>query len=454
MSVMNGNTTHTGKAIALPHTGDLPASKVSNPSSSNGTSDVLGNGKLPLTRDFNGNGPLPEFGKSLRDREFFFSPGIYPLNNGSYGAVPRKLLDIQYRMMQEREENAEMWYTFESMSFYMDAISRAADFVGAKSGNIVLVENATSATNSILNSFPFKPGDQILATSLNFRGVLKATEMLTLLRPDIGVVKVDIPFDTTARDIIDLHIQALDDNPRIVLALLDHIVCMSAILMPIRELIAACRSRGVITAVDGAHAPGQLALNLEELGADFYYGNFHKWCFTPRGCAIFYIHPKHHPWIRPAITSYGVSNLNIHKRFHPLGTQDCTPYYLLPYAIDFHSYLGGLERITDYNAKLLIWAAEMLAAAWKTTWSGRDPALRAPFMCLVNLPATPRLTKYTGIGYDGLLKLRLAIARESGVIAFVTTDGEQNMYVRLSAQVYNYREEYYELRDAVIKVLG
>ncbi|XP_071491481.1 uncharacterized protein [Diadema antillarum] len=418
-------------------------------------SEADGNSRLQqLTRDFIGNGPPPEFGKSLRDQEFCFSPAVHPLNNGSFGAVPRKVLDIQQRLMQEREANAESWYVHEAMSLFEAAISRVAEFVGAKAENIVLVENSTFATNSILRSFPFKTGDQILVTSLTYGSVLRTAEICNHFRPDIGVVKIDIPFDTTAKEIIDLHIRALDDNPRIVLGLIDHITSSSAILMPIRELIAACRSRGVITAIDGAHAPGQLTLNLEELGADFYNGNIHKWCFAPRGCALFYVHPKHHPWIRPIMTSHSVLHPNLHRRFQFLGTRDYIPFYVAPSAIAFHSYLGGLEKIIDYNSKLINWAADMLATAWKTKWLERESALRAPNMCLVTLPTTPRLTEYADAGYDGHVRLCLDIAQETGVAIYVITDGAQNLFVRLSAQVYNYREEYYVLRDAVIKVLG
>ena len=54
----------------------------------------------------------------------------------------------------------------------------------------------------------------------------------------------------------------------------DYISSAPSVLMPLHELIAVCKKYDVMVIVDGAHTPGQLCLNLEELGADFYTGQF------------------------------------------------------------------------------------------------------------------------------------------------------------------------------------
>ncbi|XP_030853718.1 putative L-cysteine desulfhydrase 1 [Strongylocentrotus purpuratus] len=390
---------------------------------------------------------LPELGKSLRDREYSLVENLHPLNNGSYGGVPQRVLKAQKRMMDERESNPEMWCRFRRQDMYKDAVKNVAEFVCAKPENLVLVENVTTATNSIVKSFKFSAGDQILVTNHTYGAVLKTLKFVTNLNQDVSTVSVEIPIQTTAKEIIDLHTRALDENPRIKIAMLDHIASFSALLLPIKELIEICHSRGVIVAIDGAHAPGQLPLRLEELGADFYYGNLHKWLYSPRGCALFYVHPKHQSWIRTAISSHHTFDQDLQDRFHYIGTRDAIPYFTAKHAIHYHYYLGGLERITAYNSLLVQWAAEMLAKAWNTTWVDRDEELRAPFMRLVLLPPSPKLALY-----EANKDLIYEILKKHSVAVAVSNDGEDR-FVRISAQVYNYKEEYYFLRDAVIDVL-
>ncbi|XP_063966410.1 uncharacterized protein LOC135156804 [Lytechinus pictus] len=399
------------------------------------------------TDDLHESGVLPEFGKSLRDREYTFPENFYPLNNGSYGCVPQRVLNAQKRMMDERESNPEMWCRHLRLEKYRNAVKNVAEFVSAKPENIVLIENVTTATNSIVKSFKFSAGDQILVTNHTYGAVLKTLDFVTSLNKDVSIVPIKIPVQTTAKEIIDLHARALDENPNIKMAMLDHITSFSAIVLPIKELIELCHSRGVIVAVDGAHAPGQLPLRLEELGADFYFGNLHKWLYSPRGCALFYIHPKHQSWIRTAISSHQTFDENLQERFHYIGTRDAIPYFTAKHCIHYLNYLGGLERVTAYNSNLVQWAAEMLAKAWNTTWIELDEELRAPYMRLIVVPPTPKRALY-----KTHKEFCYEVLKKYGVVCAVTGD-EKDIFIRISAQVYNYKEEYYALRDAIIDIL-
>ncbi|XP_071485483.1 uncharacterized protein [Diadema antillarum] len=391
----------------------------------------------------------PALGKDLQDREFLFAPSVVYLNNGSYGAVPRQVFDAQQRLMREREANPEEWYRFSRLRRYKEAAECVAEFVGAKPENLVLVENVTTATNCIIKSFKFQAGDQILVSSHTYGAVLKAVNMIIDLQPGVSVVKIEIPFETTSEEIIDRHTRALEENPGIKMAMLDHITSASAIRMPLKELIALCRRHGALSVVDGAHCPGQIPLNLEEIEADFYFGNLHKWLFAARGCALFYVHPKHQSWIRTAISSHSTFAEELLERFHYIGTRDNTPYYTAATAVAFHKSLGGLEHISAYNTELVTWAADMLASAWKTKVILREESLRAPNMLLIVLPDTPKLAKYRC--ENGNYNLIYDLAQAGAGVA-VTNEGSR-LFARISAHVYNYKEEYYKLRDVVIKVL-
>ncbi|XP_041481946.1 putative L-cysteine desulfhydrase 1 isoform X4 [Lytechinus variegatus] len=398
-----------------------------------------------------GSGPLPEFGESLRAREYSFPDGTHTVNNGAYGCVPQIVLREQKRLMDERETNPEMWYRYLSPAMYKDAVKNVAEFVGAKPENLVLVENVTTATNAIVKSFRFRAGDQILVTNHTFKAVLTTLDYwvttLNQLDQDISIVPIKIPVQTTAKEIIEHYSRALDENPRINLAMIDHITSSSAIVMPIKELVDLCHSRGVMVAIDGAHAPGQIPLRLEDLGADFYYGNLHKWLFSPRGCALLYVHPKHQRWIQTPVSSYNTLEENLQERFQDNGTRDSIPYYTVKHCINFLNYLGGLERVTAYNSELVQWAAEMLSKAWGTTWIELEENLRAPFMRLIVLPQTKKL-----LTFKTNRELAYEVLNQHGIVTAITGDGK-NTYLRISAQVYNYKEEYHALRDAIIDIL-
>lgn len=121
----------------------------------------------------------------------------------------------------------------------------------------------------------------------------------------------------------------------------DHITSPTALVFPLKEMIAECRKRGVLVFIDGAHAPGQVEINLEELCPDFYTGNFHKWVFTPRGCAILWIAKKHHNWCTPLVTSH-MYKKGVQLEYFMQGTRDNIPYFLVPEALKFFSEIGGM----------------------------------------------------------------------------------------------------------------
>lgn len=113
-------------------------------------------------------------------------------------------------------------------------------------------------------------------------------------------------------------------------------------MMPIKKLIEVCKKHGIMAAIDAAHVPGQVQLNLEEMGADFVVGNLHKWMYVPRGAAILWVHPRHQDMVRPCVTSSHLDDPLFYKDFMWQGTQDDTPYHCVTSALKYIDGLGGL----------------------------------------------------------------------------------------------------------------
>lgn len=109
-------------------------------------------------------------------------------------------------------------------------------------------------------------------------------------------------------------------------------------------MITECRKRGVMVLVDAAHAPGQIKVNVEDLNPDFYTGNFHKWVYTPRGCAILWIAKEHHDWCTPLVTSH-MYKKGVQLEYFMQGTRDNIPYFLVPDALEFYNEIGGMVKM-------------------------------------------------------------------------------------------------------------
>ncbi|XP_038045311.1 probable L-cysteine desulfhydrase, chloroplastic [Patiria miniata] len=398
------------------------------------------------------------FGRELRQAEYCFAEDFCLCNNGSFAAVPRPILQLQQRLIAERERKPALWYRrqYDPKWFpsegghnrYAQAVMAVAEFVGAKSENLVLVENTTTGINCVLQNLPLTKGDKILLTTHGYGSFIKTVQYVCEKTGSEAVVlEIPVPIESED-DIVKLYADALEQHSNIKVAVIDHITCPSAILMPMERLAALCQQKDVLVLVDGAHAPGQVPLNLEQLPVDFYVGNLHKWLFSPRGCALLWVHPSHHDSIRHVITSHSTYAPTLMERFCFIGTRDNIPYYCATAAIKFHHDLGGLEAITAYNASLCGWAADMLAKAWSTEQLAIPAHMRAPFMAIVAVPETdayPACPESCG-------KLMGAVFSHSGVIAAFSHFNER-LWCRLSSHVYNCQDDYYKLRDAVLQVM-
>ena len=178
---------------------------------------------------------------------------------------------------------------------YKHVCDVVAEFVGTVGDNVVIVHNATTAVNAVLRSAAqFKRGDVVLMTDITYNAVkISLDHYCGLVGATIVVAKVPLaaPGHTTLYDDFNTAVvqsvqEALERGKNVKFALLDHISSMPSVIFPIKELVALCHRYGARVMVDGAHAPGQLPLNVEEVGADWYTGNLHKWSFTSKVCLM------------------------------------------------------------------------------------------------------------------------------------------------------------------------
>jgi len=226
--------------------------------------------------------------------------------------------------------------------------------------------------------------------------------------------------------------------------IIDHISSPSGIVFPVERIIRELHKLGVLVLVDGAHAPGQLPLSLEKLGADFYIGNLHKWCYAPRGCAFLWVNKKHRDGMHPLVTGHNYKQ-DFKLQFFNQGTRDQTSYLCTNAALQFYRRCGGMKGIQGHTTDLLDWAQQMLCHELGTSVLAIPPSLQAPNMRVLKLP---QLKGY-GIRQEESERLMTDMILKHNCVTCVNFfSGE--LYLRISANVYNTREDYITLKDILL----
>ena len=383
-------------------------------------------------------------------------PAIAFLNHGSYGAAPRPVLAAQQAWRDRMEAEPVRFFSHELEPALDDARAALGAFVGADPDDLAFVPNATAAANTVLRSLQFEPGDELLTTDHAYNAVKNAMEYVAE-RDGASVVIAALPFPGTSPALArDAVLAAVTPNTR--LAVLDHITSATALILPIVELVAELTDRGVETLVDGAHAPGQVALAVPAIGATYYAANLHKWACAPKGSGFLWVRPDRKAAIRPLAISHGANSPRRERsrfrlEFDWTGTSDPSAYLAVTDAIRFGEGLlpGGWAALRARNHVLAIAGRDLLCAALGIDLPAPDGMIGT--MASVPLPIERSPGQVQGVDlYGDPLHDHLA---SLGMQVMVTPwpqrpdDGPWRRLVRISAAAYNDLEQFQRLADAL-----
>src|SRR3989339_344173 len=378
-----------------------------------------------------------EFGYKIKN-EWLLDDEVTFLNHGSFGATPLKVLQAKEEIERRLEREPLSFFADEFPVLLKESISRLAKFVNANEENLVLVENATTGINTILMSLEkeLKPGDEIITPNHVYPGIRNTMKFIAE-RTGAKAIEFDIPFPVIDNDkIVEIITQQINSKTKIII--LDHIASPTALIFPIEGIIRICKSKGIITIIDGAHAPGMLELNLESLGADFYTGNCHKWMFTPKGCALLWVSKEWQNRINPLAISLFHGN-GFQEEFAWTGTKNPSPWFSLSPAIDFYNSLG-FEKLREYNHKLICDATDLICRELNVTEHAKYDMLG--FISSIELPIKITIDEKT------TMELRNHFMKEYRIeLPFHTLNNK--VFFRISAQVYNEIDDYKRLVSAL-----
>jgi isopenicillin-N epimerase len=377
-------------------------------------------------------------------------PAVRFLNHGSFGACPRVVLDVQAELRAEIEREPVLFLHREAEA-RLDAAKRAlARFLGCDAHDLAKVTNATTGVNTVLASLDLEAGDEILITDHGYPACNNAARRI-VERAGARLAVARVPFPLGSSDaVVDAVLGAL--TPRTRVLVIDHVTSPTGLVFPLERIVPAVKQRGVLVFVDGAHAPGMVALDLERLGADFYTGNCHKWLCAPKGAAFLWVAREHQPRIRPLVTSHGASSTRTDRsrfelEFDWTGTEDPTPFLCVPAALEFLGELfpGGWDELRARNRALALEGRALLCDAL-----GVDAP--APEELIGSLASVPLPDSRPGAGVPLLQSESLhqeLFDRHRIEVPVMPWPGPPKRLLRIAAQAYVAREEIAALAEVL-----
>jgi isopenicillin-N epimerase len=279
--------------------------------------------------------PLPELAAA-----FMLRRDIAFLNHGSFGACPRPVYRARQRWQRELEAQPVAFLGRRLPALLAAARVPLAAVLGAQAADLLFVPNATYGVNLVARALPLRPGDEVLTTDHEY-GACDRTWRFVCARRGARFIRQPIALPvTSAAAIVEQVWAGVTARTRVLF--LSHITSSTALILPVAELCRRARAAGILTVIDGAHAPGQIELQLDALDADFYTGNCHKWLCAPRPSGFLYVRRAQRALLQPLIVSWGWEPEEefiepYQYMFEWTGTYDPTALLAVPDAIAFQA---------------------------------------------------------------------------------------------------------------------
>ncbi len=271
---------------------------------------------------------------------FLLDPEVIFLNHGSFGACPAQVFNF-YQQWQRKLERQPVEFLGRCVEGYLaEARVKLGQYLGCQGEDLVYFSNPTTAVNMVVRNLALQPGDEILTTDHEY-GAMNRTWRYFCKKTGAKYIQKSIPLPvTTHQQLVESFWKGVNERTRVIF--LSHITSPTALIFPVKEICHKARESGILSIIDGAHAPGQVDVTLDEIGADIYTGACHKWMMSPKGASFLYARKEVQDWLDPLVVSWGYDaeqgygSGNHFIDYHEWqGTRDPSAFLSVPAAIDF-----------------------------------------------------------------------------------------------------------------------
>jgi isopenicillin-N epimerase len=342
--------------------------------------------------------------KAIRER-MLLDPTVANLNTGSFGPLPLLVFERVAELRRRLAAEPMDFFLRQAPPLLWQARERLGKFLGADPRRLIFTANVTAAVNIVAASLRLAVPGEILLTDHEY-GAMHWCWERAAQRQGLTLRTLPLPVEAeSAEEIVAAFAAAINHRTR--LLFFSHVLSPTGLVLPAREICAEARRRGVLTVVDGAHAPAMIPLHLDQLGCDFYGANGHKWLLAPTGAGFLYLGAGNEDRLQPLQVSWGWHAERQEpderddwgttprlRRFEFEGTRDPCPWLALPTAIAFQEEIGW-EHIRARNAQLAAHVRARFGRILKPA-TPANPDLHG-FMAAFHLPAglaAPPLRRY------------------------------------------------------------
>ena len=270
--------------------------------------------------------------------QFFLDNNITYLNHGSFGACPKPIF-AEYQRFQLELETEPVLFIQKKLPIYLKAARESlAKFVGCKANDLFFTSNPTFAVNVIMRSLKLNPSDEILSTNHEY-GAMDRTWNFYCKKSGAKYIRQEISLPVISKE------QVLEDfwkgyNSKTKVIFLNQMSSATALLFPVKEICDKAKELGLITIIDGAHIPGHIDLNIEDLNPDYYTGTLHKWMLAPKGSSFLYVKKELQNNLDPLVVSWGYESVMPSESqfldYHEYqGTKDHSAFLCTPKVVEF-----------------------------------------------------------------------------------------------------------------------
>lgn len=370
---------------------------------------------------------------------FLLDPEIIFLNHGSFGATPRPVFKEYQRWQRELEKQPVEFLGRRFISLMEDGRTKLGAYLGTRADNLVYTQNVTISINIVTSSLNLGSDDEVLATDHEYGAMDRMWRFLSKERGFRYVHQhVTLPLTTEEKFIEDFW-RGVSKHTRVIF--MSHITSPTALILPVQEIIRRAREAGITTIIDGAHVPGQLPLQLDSLGADFYGGNLHKWLCAPKGSGFLYARPKVQHLLKPLVVSWGYEsempgNSEFIDHHEWWGTRDVSAFLSVPAAIEFQKE-HHWEDVQDTCHELARYAQQKICELTGLSPLHSDADTWFRQMTAAPLPAGTDIVHLKSRLYD---EHRIEVP---------LSDWNGNKLIRVSVQGYNTKRDIDKLLKAL-----